>query len=231
MIPIVLVPGLLCSAELFAPQIAALWPYGPITVASTLQGETIAGMAAAILASAPPRFALAGLSMGGYICFEIMRQAPERVLKLALLDTSARPDTAEQPAQRRAIVAQARNGGFEELLAAVIGPFAHSTRHDDPALREINVRMGLAVGVEHFARQQEAIMARVDSRPSLPAIAVPTLVLVGDSDPLTPPELSEEIAAAIPRARLVVVPQCGHCSTIEQPEAVNRALIEWITGP
>src|SRR4051794_28223718 len=102
MTPTVLVPGLLCSAEVFGPQIAALWPHGPVTVASTLEGDTIAAIAAAIVAAAPPRFALAGISMGGLICLEIMRQAPERVIKLALLDTSARPDTPEQTAQRRA---------------------------------------------------------------------------------------------------------------------------------
>src|ERR1700733_4137734 len=97
--PIVLVPGLLCSAEVFVPQVAALWPFGPVTVASTLEGKTMSEIAAAILATAPPSFALAGISMGGYICFEILRQAPERILKLALLDTSARPDTAEQSKQ------------------------------------------------------------------------------------------------------------------------------------
>ncbi|MDF2799889.1 MAG: putative hydrolase or acyltransferase of alpha/beta superfamily, partial [Devosia sp.] len=113
MTPIMLVPGLLCSAEIFAAQATALWPYGPVTIASTLEGSTMAEMAAAILAAAPPRFALAGISMGGYICFEIMRQAPERVVKLALLDTSARPDTPEQTAVRRERLARAKAGEFE----------------------------------------------------------------------------------------------------------------------
>jgi pimeloyl-ACP methyl ester carboxylesterase len=230
MTPIVLVPGMLCSAEVFAPQVAALWPYGPVTTASTLEGKTIPEMAAAILAAAPPRFALAGISMGGYICLEIMRQAPERVIKLALLDTSARADTPEQITQRRALVDQARTGDFEALLAQASTAILHPAHQNDRALREANVRMGLTVGVEGWARQVEAISARIDSRPSLPAISVPTLVLVGDSDPLTPPDRSEEMAAAIPGAQLVVVPECGHGSTHEKPEAVNRALIEWITG-
>jgi pimeloyl-ACP methyl ester carboxylesterase len=230
MTPIVLVPGMLCTTEIFASQIAALWPYGSVTVASTLEGDTIAKMAAAILAAAPPRFALAGISMGGYIELEIMRQAPERVLKLALLDTEARPDTHAQSAQRRALLAQVDTGNFETLLALAVPAIVHPVRQDDPVLRETNVRMGLTVGIERWARQVEAVMARIDYRPSLPAISVPTLVLVGDSDTFTPPDRAEEMAAAIPGARLVVVPECGHASTIEQPDAVNRALIEWITG-
>jgi pimeloyl-ACP methyl ester carboxylesterase len=220
---------MLCTAEIFASQVMALWPYGSVTVASTLEGETIAEMAAAILAAAPPRFALAGISMGGYIELEIMRQAPERVLKLALLDTEARPDTPEGIAQRRALLAQVNTGNFEMLLALAVPAIVHPAHQDDPALREANVRMGLAVGIERWARQAAAVMARIDYRPSLPAISVPTLVLVGDSDTFTPPDRAEEMAAAIPGARLVVVPECGHASTIEQPEAVNRALIEWIT--
>jgi len=166
--------------------------------------------------------------MGGYICFEILRQAPDRVLKLALLDTSARPDRPEQTEQRRALVARARSGDFEALIAEVLTAILHPAHRDDPALREINVRMGLSVGLEGMARQQAAVIARVDSRPGLAAISVPTLVLVGDSDPLTPPEQAEEMAAAIAHSRLVVVPECGHASTLEQPDAVSRALLEWI---
>ena len=228
MIPIVLVPGLLCSAEVFAPQIAALWPYGPVTVASTLVEETIPGMAASILASAPERFALAGISMGGYICLEIMRQAPHRVIKLALISTSARPDTPEQVTQRRALLHLARTGDFEALLAQVFSTILHPAHQSDPVLHDINMRMGRTIGIDGMARQLEAIMARVDSRPGLPAIAVPTLVLVGDGDPLTPPDRAGEMAAAIPYTRLVVVPECGHGSTLEQPDAVNSALVEWI---
>jgi pimeloyl-ACP methyl ester carboxylesterase len=229
MIPTVLVPGMLCTEEIFASQITALWPYGSVTVASTLEGETIAEMAAAILAAAPPRFALAGISMGGFIELEIMRQAPERVLKLALLDTEARPDTPEQTAQRRALLAQVASGNFAALLALALPAIVYPAHENDPALREANVRMGLTVGIERWARQAEAVMARIDYRPSLPAISVPTLVLVGDSDTFTPLDRAEEMVAAIPEARLVVVPECGHASTIEQPDAVNRALVEWIT--
>jgi pimeloyl-ACP methyl ester carboxylesterase len=168
--------------------------------------------------------------MGGFICFEIMRQAPGRVSKLALLDTSARPDTPKQIAARRALVAEARAGDFSEVATQALSVITHPAHQNDPALREINVRMAMTVGVAGFARQVEALITRIDSRPSLSDIAVPTLVLVGDSDPLTPPQRAEEIAAAIPNARLVVIPKCGHESTLEQPQAVNRALIEWIAG-
>lgn len=228
MTPIVLVPGLLCTSEVFAPQVAALWPHGPVTIASTLEGGTIAGIAAAILDVAPPRFALAGISMGGYICLEIMRQAPERISRLALLNTSARPDTPDQTAQRRSLIAQASRENFAELLTQVYDAILHPAHQGDPVLRATNVRMGLTVGIEGMASQLEACIGRSDSRPGLPGITVPTLVLVGDSDPLIPPEHSREIAAAIPRARLVVVENCGHASTLEQPEAVNRALLEWL---
>lgn len=226
--PILLVPGLLCTAEVFSPQVAALWTHGPVTIASTLAGETIAQMASAILADAPPRFALGGISMGGYICLEIMRQAPERVDRLALLDTSARPDLPEQTVLRREMVAQARAGDLAGVVGPLFANFLHPAHRGDAALQAVNLRMARAIGTEGFARQQEAIMGRIDLRPGLGAIRVPTLVLVGDRDPLTLPEFSEEIAAAIAGARLVVVPECGHLSTLEQPEAVNRAMIEWI---
>ena len=232
MTPIVLIPGLLGTSELFAPQTAALWPYGPVTVANTLEGSTMAEIAGSILASAPPLFALAGISMGGYLCFEILRQAPERVLKLALLDTSALPDSPEQTEQRRAAIERSRAAGphLDKLLAFAFSSFFHPSRREDSELLDINLRMGLSLGVDVFARQQEAIIARPDSRPILHTIFCPTLILVGDADPLTPPDRAREMAAVIPRASLVVIPECGHCSTLEQPEAVNRALIEWIAG-
>lgn len=226
--PILFVPGLLCTAECFTAQAEALWPCGPVTIASTLNGASMAEIAASILADAPPRFVLCGISMGGYLSFEILRQAPERVVKLALLDTSARPDTPQDTAQRHALVAQARSGDFQALLNVVMPLLLHPDHQDDARINAISVRMGLTVGIEGFARQQAAIIARPDSRPGLAAISVPTLVLVGDRDPLTPPDRAREMADAIPGARLVVVPDCGHASTLEQPDAVSRALLDWI---
>lgn len=228
MTPILLIPGLVCTAELFAPQLPALWTQGPVTVASTLEGNSIASIARAILVSAPPRFALAGISMGGYLSLEIMRQAPQRVTRLALLDTSARPDTTEQTERRAQAVAQAREGHYEAGLVQVYRAMVHPARQEDRELIGTGVRMGLTVGVEGFARQQQAIMRRIDSRPDLAGIAVPTTVLVGDSDPLTPPAMAHEMVEAIPHARLVVIPDSGHASTLERPEAVTDALLAWL---
>lgn len=229
MTPIVLIPGLLSTAEVFAHQSAALWPHGPVQVASTLGGATVGETAEAILADAPARFALAGISMGGYLAFEIMRRAPDRVIRLALLDTSALPDTPEQTAKRRALVEAARIGDFDAVVAEPMRDMLLPARRDDAGLLAMNRRMARAVGLDGLIRQQETIISRPDSRGGLAAIEVPTLVLVGDGDTLTPPERAREIASDIPGARLVIIPDCGHASTIEQPEAVSRALIDWIT--
>lgn len=228
MTPVVLVPGLACTAEMFAPQVAALSPHRPVSIASTREGDSIARMAAAILRDAPPRFALGGISMGGYIAFEIVRQAPERVERLALLDTTARPDAPEQTAQRQALIARAEDGQLETIMREIAPRLLHPLHKGDQTLIEVQVRMGLDVGAAGFVRQQRAIIGRPDSRPDLPGIRVPTLVLVGDRDPLTPPIRAREMADALPDAQLVIVPDCGHASTLEQPAAVNAALMDWL---
>ena len=227
-LPIVLVPGLNCSARLYAEQIPALWRFGPVVVADHTRDDSIAAIARRILAAAPPLFALAGLSMGGYIAFEIMRRAPQRVAKLALMDTGARPETAEQTARREAPMALARAGNLIQVADNSFVFFVHPDRHTDVALRDAVRAMAEDVGAPAYLRQQQAIMARPDSRPGLSAIACPTLILVGAQDRGTPPELAQEIAAGIADSRLVVVPDCGHLSTIERPEAVTKALVEWM---
>ena len=229
-LPIVLVPGLLCSARLYAPQVEALWPCGPVTVADHRRDAEIGAVAQRILESAPPRFALAGLSYGGYIAFAMLRQAPERIARLALLDTSARPDTAEQSANRERLIALTQAGKFDEAVATLAPRFVHANRRDDEALMA-NVRaMAAETGPDAFVLQQRAIMSRADSRPLLSQIGCPTLVLVGEGDELTPPELAREIAGGIAGSRLVVVPNCGHLSTIERPAPVNTALVQWLSG-
>lgn len=228
-LPLVLIPGLLCSARLFAPQIAGLWPFGSVTVADHRRDNEMAAIAARILADAPPRFALAGLSMGGYVAFAILRLAPERVVKLAFLDTSARPDTAEQSATREKFIGLAQAGKLGEVVETLTPRFLHRNRHNDEALKRVVREMAADTGVEAFVRQQQAITSRADSRPLLASIRCPTLVVVGEGDELTPPELAKEICTGISGARLVVVPDCGHLSTIEKPEAVNAALAEWLS--
>ena len=227
MTPVVLVPGLLCSSEIFASQIPALWPSGPVTVASTLEGARIEQAAASILRDAPPRFALAGISMGGYIAFEMVRQAPSRVSRLALIDTSARPDTIEQTDARLQALAQAKTR-FMAVAMRALASLLHPRRRADPALLDTNRRMAQAVGLEGYERQLRIAISRPDSRPFLSAMAIPTLVLVGDSDPLTPPDCSREIASAVRGAKLSIVPDCGHLSPIEQPGRVSEALAQWI---
>jgi pimeloyl-ACP methyl ester carboxylesterase len=188
----------------------------------------MAEMPSAILAQAPPRFALAGLSMGGYISLEIMRQAPERVARLALLDTSARSDTPEQTKTRRALMARAHKGEFDAVLAETAPKLLHPDRRDDRVLIGVQMRMGHSVGAEAYCRQQGAIIGRADSRPHLARIGVPTMVLVGDEDGVTPPDCAREMADSIPGARLTTIPNAGHLSTLEQPTAVNAALARWL---
>src|SRR6266516_6598768 len=215
--PVVLIPGLNCSARLYAEQIPALWRFGPVQVADHTRDDSMDAIATRILAAAPSRFAL-------------VRHAPERVQKLALLDTSARPETPEQTARRKPQIALAQSGRFAEVPALQFPFFVHRNRQGDDALRTRVRGMAEETGAEVFLRQQRALMTRADARPLLATIKCPTLVLVGDGDELTPPPLSRELAQGIAGSRLVIVADCGHLSTMERPEAVNRALVEWIAG-
>jgi pimeloyl-ACP methyl ester carboxylesterase len=227
-LPTVLVAGLNCSARLYADQIPALWQFGPVSVADHRRDDSMAAMAQRILAAASPRFALVGLSMGGYVAFEIMRQAAGRVAKLALLDTGARGEAPERTEQRMPLIALAKTGRFAQILESQYPTLVHRSRHGDAALKATVRAMNEETGAEAYLRQQQAIMTRADSRPGLGAIKCPTVVLVGDSDEATPPDLAREMAAGIPGAKLVVVAECGHLSTIERPDAVNKALVGWM---
>jgi pimeloyl-ACP methyl ester carboxylesterase len=227
-LPIVLIPGLCCSARLYAEQIPALWRCGPVMVADHRRGDSMAAIARRILSAAPSRFALAGLSMGGYIAFEIMRQAAERVAKLALLDTGARAEAPEQTERRKIAIELAKSGRYAEVVDIVFPIYVHRNRRDDAALKQIVRAMAEDTGSEAFLRQQQAIIDRPDSRPGFGAIKCPTLVLIGDDDQATPFELSREIAAGIAGSRLVIIPESGHLSTLEQPERVTAALVDWM---
>lgn len=227
-IPIVLVPGLGCSPRLFSEQMPALWRFGPVIIADHRRGATMSEIAGSILETAPAHFALAGLSMGGYIALEIIRQAPDRVLRLALLDTSARADRPEQTERRNHQIAMTEAGRYSEIPDLLFPLLVHEKRHDDAALKHAVRAMATECGAEAFITQQIAIRERLDARPWLGAIACPTVVLVGETDLLTPPELSHELAAHIGGAQLVVIPESGHLTTLEQPEAVTAALVEWL---
>jgi pimeloyl-ACP methyl ester carboxylesterase len=227
-LPIVLIPGLLASPRLYAEQIPELWRLGPVTVATHTRDDSMGGIADRILGSAPARFALAGLSMGGYICFEILRRAPERIAKLVLLDTSARADAPEQSEQRRSQIEMARSGRLGEVADALFPKLVHARRWGDEALRRVWRDMVQEVGAEGFINQQTAIMGRPDSRPGLGAIRCPTLMIVGDGDVLTPPERAEEIVQGIPGARLGLIRESGHLSTLEQPAAVTKSMVKFL---
>jgi pimeloyl-ACP methyl ester carboxylesterase len=227
--PLILVPGLLCDALLWAPQIEALGDIAEAWVPAPTQHDTVEDLARAVLAACPfERFSLAGLSMGGYVAMAIQRQAPQRVTRLALLDTNAVADTPAASAARRELVARSQAEGLgvvaDTLLPRLVWPQA--PRH--AALRAVVRSMAYNVGLEAFARQQAAIIGRPDARAALPAVACPTLVACGAQDVLTPPAMHEEMAGLVPGARLELFPDCGHLSPLEQPVLVHQALRRWL---
>lgn len=228
---LVLIPGLLCDALLWEAQIKALAGQAACWVADHTGSDTMAGVAADVLREAPfERFALAGLSMGGYVALEIVRRAAQRVDRLALLDTSARPDTPEQLEKRKGLIDLARRGRFIGVTQALLPLLLHGTRLGDRKLVDTVKEMARNTGKEAFIKQEHAIMSRADSVPLLPTIGCPTLVLCGRQDALTPLKRHEEMAGAIPGASLYIVDDCGHLSTLEQPAAVSGAFKRWLSA-
>ena len=227
MTPFLLVPGLNCDARVYAGVAQALWPFGPVTVANHQTGSTVEAIANGVLAHAPPKFALIGFSMGGYICFEILRQAPERVLKLGLLDTTARPDSEEATDNRRRMIALAQKGRFIDAVEQTFPKSVHAENAGNSDLYAIHRGMAEANGPKIYEQQQEAIISRPDSRPLLGSIKVPTLIVVGEGDQITPPDAAREMHEGIAGSELLVVPRGGHLALLEQPEPVHAALREW----
>lgn len=228
-LPVVLLPGLLLTERLWLAQRTHLSDIAECIVPDLSRDSTVAAMAARVLDDAPPRFALAGLSMGGYVALEMMRQAPERIGRLALLNTSARPDSDEQLRRRRGLIELSEKGRFKGVTPRLLPLLIHADRQDDEGLTGPIFAMAEAVGRAGFVRQQKAIMGRVDSRPHLGAIACPTLIVCGRDDALTPVEVHQEMAMAIAGAELLVIDSCGHLPPMERPDAVNGALRAWLT--
>ncbi|MFM1814032.1 MAG: hypothetical protein RLZ98_727 [Pseudomonadota bacterium] len=226
---LVLVPGLLCSADLFSAQVPALRDQVDLQIADTRRTSSIGAMADALLSVAPPRFSIAGLSMGGYVVFEVLRRAPERIERIALIDTNARADTPEQAMRRRELVAISRTEGLRKvqgmLLPFLLGPDAMQNSF----LVERVLAMAEAFTADEFAAQQEAIIARPDNRPFLHQVGCPTLIIVGREDRLTPVKVAAEMAEGIAGSRLEIIDDCGHLSSMEQPETVNRLLASWLS--
>lgn len=229
MTPLILLPGLACDADLWQAQQTPLARQRPVQVADVHQrADSLPAMAALLLAEQPGELLLAGCSLGGMLAMEVARQAPQRVRGLALLGTTARPDTPELLALRRQAIGQFEQGLVEPLIRTNAMFAFHPAK--GAALTERYLAMILRAGAAGLIRQNRAVMAREDLRPHLAALACPTLVVGGLNDQLTPPDCSREIAAAIPSARLHLLADCGHMLTWEQPQAVAQLLDDWLAG-
>ena len=226
--PLLLVPGLLCDEILWAYQVASLVDLADISIAGLTRDDEIEAMAARTPSEAPESFALAGLSMGGYVAQEIMRQAPERVTRLALLDTSALADSAEQRERRTSFIGQTQKGKFKSVTSCLLPMFIHENRLDDAELTGKIMTMAVNIGKEAFIRQQHAIMNRKDGFDVLACVSCPTVVICGRQDNLTPLAQHQAMVDAIPDAILVAIEDSGHLSPIEQPHAVSAALRYWL---
>jgi pimeloyl-ACP methyl ester carboxylesterase len=228
---LVVVPGLLCDARLWSAQLEHLSDIAEMWVADHTRSTTMAGIARDVLRDAPfGKFALAGLSMGGYISLEIMRQAPQRVRKLALLDTAARGETPEQTKSRHELIELVERSGLGSVSDALMPLAIHPSRLSERGLTDSIRSMFADTGKAAFIGQLRAIMCRAECRPLLAAIGCPTLVLCGRQDQLTPLDRHEEMAAGINGAVLEVLDDCGHMSTMERPDEVNRALRRWLAA-
>ncbi|MDA0822570.1 MAG: alpha/beta fold hydrolase [Proteobacteria bacterium] len=228
MTDLVLIPGLLCTRLLWDHQINHLSDIANISVPDVSGASTITELAQSVLDNSPPQFALCGLSMGGIIAHEIMRIAPERVTKLALLDTTARPEMPEQTVKRKGLLAMADRGEFGQVSMAIMPALVHPDRMTDITLCTEICAMAADVGVDAYRRQVAAIIGRPDPRKRLADYACPTLVLCGHEDAITTLEMHEEMASTIPGAKLAVIEQCGHVSTMERPQAVTALLRQWL---
>ncbi|MFH1982616.1 MAG: alpha/beta hydrolase [Pseudomonadota bacterium] len=229
-IPMILIPGLLCDAALWGHQVASLHSIAECKITEHHRHHaTIGLMADAIVAEAPARFALAGLSMGGYIALEICRKYGDRVERLALIDTSARSDTPAQTDRRKSLIKQCREGNFHSVPETLYPFLVHPDRMADATLKRQVIDMAARVGAEVFLRQQRSIMDRIDQVPNLSSITCPTMIVCGEHDQITPRACSEEMVEKICRSELVIVGDCGHMSTMEKPETVSSIMYNWFT--
>lgn len=227
MTALVLLPGLMCDARLWAPQEAALKGvevhHGDMTSADTVQE-----IASGVLADAPETFALAGLSMGGIIAMEVIRQAPERVERLALLDTNPRAELPEVAALREPQIAAARSGNLRAVLRDELKPNYLVDSPQKQGILDVCMEMGLDLGPEVFERQSRALAARPDQQDTLKGFTRPALVLMGRHDKLCPLDRHELMHDLLPDSALVFIEQAGHLPTLEQPEATTAAMQAWL---
>jgi pimeloyl-ACP methyl ester carboxylesterase len=228
--PILMIPGLNATARVFEAEMETLYRFGAVMIGDHRDGASMREIAASILSNAPPRFVLGGFSMGGYIALEIMRQAAERVEKLLLIDTSARPDTPEAIEKRRAAIDLVKAGKLGLAAANAFPNVVHPSNADNAELKGIHIGMAQANGPEVYVNQQVAMIGRPDSRPDLPKIKVQTLVIIGEGDQVIPLDAAKEVADGIANAQLVIIEQAGHLALLEQPAQVNAALEGFLGG-
>lgn len=227
---LVLIPGLLNDAELWRDQVAALEGEVDCIVADITGGEDLETLARQVLDRAPARFALAGFSLGGYVAVEMARRAPERIERLALLDTSISPDSPERSRIRRQLEEKAgMPGRFHGFGNQLLRNYLSAGNIDDAAIVARIRAMTERLGPETFIRQSR--IPRKDGAGVLAALTCPVLILCGEEDALTPPSEHVAMAALVPHARLVTVPGSGHMTPLEAPRAVTAALLEWLGRP
>ena len=223
-------PGLLNDATLYERQAEALANLARHRIVDLTGADSIEALADAALEEAPDGpFVLIGLSMGGYVAFEVYRKAPERVRALVLLSTTAAPDTPEVTATRKKLIALAERD-FEAVIEAQLARVTHPDHAATPEVGSVFQSMAMGLGSEVFVRQMRAIIGRPDSRPTLARIKCPTLVICGRNDVITPPDGHREMAAAIPGAQLKIIEDCGHLPPLEQPDQVTEILRDWLRG-
>lgn len=226
MTPLILLPGMMCDARLFAPQIAALSAHRTLVVPSLAGHDSMAALAAEVLATAPPRFALLGLSMGGILAMEVLRQAPTRVERLALLDTNPFAETAAVTAARQPQIARVRAGDLDGVLAEIIPRYFPAPR---PELAALCLAMGRALGPEAFLRQSQALIGRRDQQDTLAAFQGPALVLTGAEDAICPMDRHERLHALLPGSRLAVIAGAGHLPPLEDPDTTTAEISRWLS--
>lgn len=226
--PVVFLPGMMCDARLFLPQIVALGTVHPVMVSPMTQGERIEEIASNVLSAAPARFALAGLSMGGIVAMEIIRRAPERVSRLALMDTNPLAETPAKAAERDPQIMRVRAGRLEDVMRDEIKPNYLAPGPKRLEVLETVMAMAMDLGPRVFERQSRALQRRRDQQTTLSKIKVPTLVMCGEHDALCPVARHSFMADMIAGADLCVVPDAGHLPTLENPEVVNDALEDWL---
>ncbi len=228
--PLILLPAFMSTHALWGPQIEPLADIAEITVVELTPYDTVVKMAEAVLDQAPERFALAGLSLGGFTAFEIMRRAPERIERLALISTSARGDAPERLEARKTQIEAVRAGRFDQVVAGFLKIMQSPSNPWSAEVFETVQQMIHEAGTGCFLRQQNAMMNRPDLRDRLAQISCPTFVIHGREDQSWPLEVAEEVAAAIPTAQLRVIDNCGHFTTLDQPEQTTALLRDWLLG-